>query len=71
MKISMLESTYGSEDAHTVKMFNKGHSYDVADTLARRFIREGSAVANSALLNCFVSSDPMQQLFALNKLVGE
>lgn len=43
MQIQMLETRSGSEDAHTVKRFYYGQTYDVADTLARRFISNGWA----------------------------
>ena len=43
MKIKMTQTRRGSEDGHVVKRFEKGQEYDVADTLARTFLRHGYA----------------------------
>ena len=45
MKITMLDTRRGSDDGHIVKRFRKGTAYEVADGLARSFIRQGWAVA--------------------------
>lgn len=39
----MLETRRGSEDGFVVRRFLRGHSYDLADTLARALIRAGYA----------------------------
>ena len=43
MYILMLGTYRGSEDAHEVKQFEEGQCYEVADTLARSFIRDRKA----------------------------
>ena len=43
----MLQSRRGSEDGFSVKMYEEGKEYDVADTLARRFIAQGWATEKS------------------------
>ena len=43
MRIKMFESRRGAEDGHVVKRFEKGQEYDVADTLARTFLKHGYA----------------------------
>jgi hypothetical protein len=43
MHILMLETRRGSEDGFVVRRFEKGRHYDVADLLARMFIRFGWA----------------------------
>lgn len=45
MHILMLETRRGSEDGFVIRRFYRGAHYDVADTLARAFIREGWARA--------------------------
>lgn len=44
MRIFMLETRRGSEDGHCVRRFEKHGSYDVADMLARAFLRAGWAI---------------------------
>lgn len=44
MKIKMLGTHRGSEDGFIVKQYHKDLIYDVADMLARSFIRHGWAV---------------------------
>ena len=43
MKIRMLETRRISEDGFLTRMLEKGLEYDIADTAARRAIREGWA----------------------------
>ncbi len=44
MKIRMKETRRGSEDGFTVKRYHAGSIHDLADSLARSFIRNGWAV---------------------------
>ena len=44
MQITMLSTRYISEDGFSTKPYEKGKTYDVAETAARRAIREGIAV---------------------------
>lgn len=44
MQITMLYTKRGSEDGLRVQQFVQGVAYDVADTLARSFIRAGDAI---------------------------
>lgn len=44
MIIKMKESRRGSEDGFTVKRYHAAGIYDVADSLARDFLRKGYAV---------------------------
>lgn len=44
MKIIMFETRRGSEDGFIVRCFEKARCYEVADTLARSFIRRGWAM---------------------------
>jgi len=44
MRIAMLETRRGSEDGFVVRRFEQGRIYDVADMLARTFIRAGWAL---------------------------
>lgn len=67
MKIRMLETRRGCEDGFAVKRFHKHVEYDMADGLARAFINDGYAVKISEFFECFKSSDPMEQLYALNR----
>lgn len=43
MKVKMLETRRGSEDGHVVRRFVKGETYDVAEMLAVRFLKNGWA----------------------------
>lgn len=43
MKIKMLQTRRGSEDGFNVQRFEQGQSYDMADSLARQFLKEGWA----------------------------
>lgn len=52
MRILMLETRRGSEDGFVVRRFCRGLSYEVADTLARAFIRAEWAV----LVECGIDS---------------
>ena len=47
--IIMHQTRRGSEDGFAVRCFEKGRGYDVADTLARYFIRMGWACTRSPL----------------------
>lgn len=44
MQIKMLSTRRGSENGHTVRQFDAGETYDVADTLAKGFISARHAV---------------------------
>ena len=44
MRLKMLESTRGSEDAYSVKLYEAGKEYDIADGLARDFLSRKVAV---------------------------
>ena len=48
MLITMLETRRGSDDGHTVRQFIRGQKYDVADTLAVRFLNQGWAYNSEA-----------------------
>jgi hypothetical protein len=48
MKIKMVETHRGSEDGFNSKRFEKNREYEVADALARQFVRNGWAVPQSA-----------------------
>ena len=50
MWIKMLDTRRGSEDGHISKTFHKGESYDVADSLARSFMRQGIAEADQPIV---------------------
>lgn len=43
MLIKMLETRRGSEDGFVVRRFMQGETYDVADSLAKRFLNDGWA----------------------------
>lgn len=43
MLIQMTGTRRGSEDGFAVKCYENGKQYDVADTLARRFVTQGYA----------------------------
>lgn len=43
MFIEMLDTRRGSEDGFSVKRFYEGRKYDMRDSLAREFIRNGYA----------------------------
>ncbi len=43
MRVLMLETRRGSEDGFAVRRFHKGCCYDIADSLARAFLRAGWA----------------------------
>lgn len=43
MLVTMVETRWGSEDDYVVTRFVGGNSYDMADSLARFFIRDGAA----------------------------
>jgi hypothetical protein len=43
MRIKMLETRRGSEDGFTVRRFEEGEQYDVAEGLARQFLKDGWA----------------------------
>lgn len=47
MLIFMLETRRGSEDGFAVRQFLAGMTYEVADTLARSFLRAGWAIEPS------------------------
>ena len=44
MRILMLETRRGSEDGFIVRRFDAGQTYELAQMLARRFIRRGWAI---------------------------
>lgn len=43
MKVTMKETRRGSEDGCSVRCYEQGETYDLADGLARQFLRDGSA----------------------------
>lgn len=43
MQVTMKETRRGSEDGFTVRCYEQGETYDIADGLARAFLRDGSA----------------------------
>jgi len=43
MRLLMLETRRGSEDGFAVRRFHKNHHYDIADALARVFLRSKAA----------------------------
>lgn len=43
MQITMTITRRGSEDGFSVKRYESGETYELGDSLARKFIREGSA----------------------------
>lgn len=43
MRLVMLTTRLGSEDCFTVRQYRRGIAYDVADTLARCLLADGSA----------------------------
>lgn len=43
MKITMTQTRRGSEDGFTVKRFYEGETYEVGESMGRRFIRDGWA----------------------------
>lgn len=49
MQIFMLQSRRGSEDGFSVRFFEAGLLYDVADTLARAFIQADWATETQPL----------------------
>ena len=44
MKLKMKRTSYGSPDGVQVEEYKKGETYDVRDTLASIFLKEGWAV---------------------------
>lgn len=44
MYVRMTQTRRGSEDGFALRCFHAGAYYDIADTLARRFIRAGWAI---------------------------
>jgi len=44
MRITMLDSRFGSEDGYIVVRYEQGKTYDVTDRLARSFIARGYAL---------------------------
>ena len=44
MQVEMLESRCGSEDGFSVRVYKQGERYDMADGLAREFVRDRVAV---------------------------
>ena len=44
MKVTMLKTVYGSEDAFAVKRFYSGETYDVADNLGAHWLDKGIAM---------------------------
>jgi hypothetical protein len=73
MWIEMLETHRGSEDGHNQRRFEKNVRYNMADSLARSFLRAGWCIRTSAPLSedaiftFFQSRDPMEQLRELNE----
>lgn len=43
MNIKMLHTRIGAEDGFNLREYESGKSYDVADTMARMFLRNGWA----------------------------
>ena len=43
MQVTMLYTRRGSQDGFTVERFVEGNTYDMSDTLARSFVRDGQA----------------------------
>ena len=39
----MLETRFGTEDGYIMRQYSKGKSYELADNLARYFLRSGFA----------------------------
>lgn len=44
MRLRMLETRRGTEDGFTIRLYEAGCEYDIADTLARSFIADGVGV---------------------------
>lgn len=49
MKIKMLKTRQGSEDGFIIHNYVKGNEYDLADTLATHFLRNGWAFNNEPI----------------------
>lgn len=67
MKITLLGTHRGSEDAHTLRRFHKGETVDVAESLARSLIRKGQAVAAEPVKTM---DDVVPELKAMVRRVG-
>jgi hypothetical protein len=67
MQITMLETRRGSEDAFTVRRFEKGETYEVADALGRRFLNAGWAYSAEAEDD---DADPGPSLVSGDLVVG-
>lgn len=79
MRITFKETRRLSEDGFTVRRFEAGQTYEVADSAARAAIRNGWAFEpeqpppspGESLLDCFQSRDPSDQLASLNSFLAE